>query len=112
MQDKEVYHASAVQYNEALALAAEKEAESVQDPVVKKWCLAVAAQHRFHLKRHRAALAKVQGKKHVLTPEEMPAHTHEVPPTNAHVEKTVAEEQEEFAAQQNDEEHLALEGKV
>jgi hypothetical protein len=103
MQDKEVYHASAVQYNEALALAAEKEAESVQDPVVKKWCLAVAAQHRFHLKRHRAALAKVQGKKNAPNePAEQPRK-----------EKTVAEEQAEFAAQQHDEEeHLALEGKV
>jgi hypothetical protein len=115
MQDKEIYHASAVQYNEALAIAAEEQASSVQDPVVKKWCTSIAKQHRFHLKRHRAALAKIQGEARVLTPEEMPAQTHE---------KSVAEEQAEFAAQQqanegtdgedviSEEEHVALEGKV
>ncbi len=107
MQDKELYHASAVEYNETLALAAEGLASSVKDPVVSKWCSSIAKQHRFHLKRHRAALAKIQGEAHKLTPEEMPAQTHE---------KTVAEEQAEFAAQQEnatgEEEHLALEGKV
>jgi hypothetical protein len=87
MQDKEVYHASAVQYNEGLALAAEEQANLVQDPVVKKWCRAIAKQHRFHLKRHRAALARLQGSKQPQSTDE------ESRP------KTIAEEQAEFAAQ-------------
>lgn len=60
MQDKSSYHRSAVQYNEALAAAAETQAEIVEHPEVKKWCRAIGKQHRFHAKRHKSALAKIE----------------------------------------------------
>lgn len=116
MQDREIYHASAVEYNETLAVAAEKLTESVADPTVKKWCRGIAKLHRYHLKRHRAALAKIQENKHNLDRVEF--HSISIDPgPNAfgeviHVEKTVAEQQAEFAAQQQIvEDDIALEGK-
>ena len=60
MQKDISYHSSAVQYNEGLAEAAEKLAETVEHPEVKKWCKSVGKQHRFHAKRHAAALAKLE----------------------------------------------------
>lgn len=58
MKDRS-YHESAIVYNEGLALAAEGQAEKVEHPIPKKWNNAVAKQHRFHEKRHRAALEKL-----------------------------------------------------
>jgi hypothetical protein len=59
MQKNVSYHESAIQYNEELALEAEKQEQLVEHPEVKKWCRSVARQHRFHEKRHRASLAKM-----------------------------------------------------
>lgn len=59
MQKNVSYHESAIQYNEQLALEAEKQEQLVEHPEVKKWCRSVARQHRFHEKRHRASLAKM-----------------------------------------------------
>lgn len=60
MKKDEAYHLSAIQYNETLAVCAEGLADEVLNPVVQKWCRAVAKQHRFHEKRHRAALEKLR----------------------------------------------------
>ena len=57
MKDRS-YHESAIVYNEGLAKAAEAQADSIEHPIPKKWNNAVAKQHRFHEKRHRAALEK------------------------------------------------------
>lgn len=58
MKDRS-YHESAIVYNEGLAVAAEELADKVEHPVPKKWVTAVAKQHRFHEKRHSAALEKL-----------------------------------------------------
>lgn len=58
MKDRS-YHESAIVYNEGLAKAAEAQADSIEHPIPKKWNNAVAKQHRFHEKRHRAALEKL-----------------------------------------------------
>jgi hypothetical protein len=60
MQKDVTYHRSAIQYNDALAVIAEEQAELVEHPEVKKWCRSVGRQHRFHSKRHRSALAKLE----------------------------------------------------
>lgn len=60
MQDKQSYHKSAVEYNEGLAVSADALAETVENDEVKRWCRAVAKQHRFHAKRHNAALMKLR----------------------------------------------------
>lgn len=62
MQKTEAYHEAAIQYNEGLAEAAEKLAPTLEHDEVKKWCIAVGKQHRFHAKRHRSALSKLQTK--------------------------------------------------
>lgn len=61
MDRDESYHQSAIEYNDGLAEAAQKLSESVEHPVIKKWCRGIVNLHRFHAKRHRAALAKMQG---------------------------------------------------
>lgn len=58
MKDRS-YHESAIVYNEGLAVAAEAQADKILHPIPKKWNNAVAKQHRFHEKRHRAALEKL-----------------------------------------------------
>lgn len=62
MQKTEAYHQAAIQYNEGLAEAAEDLAPSLEHEEVKKWCIAVGKQHRFHAKRHKSALNKLQTK--------------------------------------------------
>jgi len=117
MQDRERYHESAVEYNEKMAIAAEELVDYLQDPVVKKWCVGIGKQHRFHLKRHRAALAKIRGKRIVEGNIELRSLSLDPEPNafggTVHlVEKTVAEEQAEFAAQQETaEDDIVLEGK-
>lgn len=69
MPKDSTYHRSAIQYNEALAVVAEEQADLVEDPEVKKWCRSVGKQHRFHAKRHRSALAKLEQSDSNLTPE-------------------------------------------
>lgn len=54
------YHESAVRYNEELQVYAEKVAETLEHPEIKKWCLSVARQHKFHAGRHKKALQKLQ----------------------------------------------------
>jgi len=55
------YHESAVRYNEGLYEFATELAESIEHPEPKRWCLAVAKQHKFHLGRHQRALRKLEG---------------------------------------------------
>lgn len=59
MQKTPAYHEAAIQYNEGLAEAAEDLAPSIEHDEVKKWCVSVGKQHRFHAKRHRSALNKL-----------------------------------------------------
>jgi len=59
MKKDETYHNSAITYNEEIAVLAEGLAERIPHPIVQTWCRAVAKQHRFHEKRHRAALEKL-----------------------------------------------------
>lgn len=56
------YHRSAIRYNEALAAAAEglENDPEITDEEVAKWGRGVGKQHRFHAKRHKAALAKLE----------------------------------------------------
>lgn len=60
MQDKAIYHASAVEYNTKFGDLAADLAECLEDPQVKKWCLSIAKQHRYHQARHQRALDKLQ----------------------------------------------------
>lgn len=59
MQKNQAYHEAAIQYNEGLAVAAEELAPTLPHEEVKKWCVAVGKQHRFHAKRHKSALDKL-----------------------------------------------------
>lgn len=61
MKDRS-YHESAIVYNEGLLNAALAQADKVEHPVPKKWNASVAKQHEFHLKRHRAALDKLDAR--------------------------------------------------
>lgn len=63
MQKDESYHEAAIAYNEGLAEFAEKLAPTLGHPEVERWCKAVGKQHRFHAKRHQAALDKILSKK-------------------------------------------------
>lgn len=58
MKDRS-YHEGAILYNEELADKAEELIERIEHPVPKKWVTSVAKQHRFHEKRHRAALERL-----------------------------------------------------
>jgi hypothetical protein len=59
MKKDETYHTSAITYNKEIAVLAESLVERIPNAVVQTWCQAVARQHRFHEKRHRAALEKL-----------------------------------------------------
>lgn len=59
MQKDEAYHKAAVKYNEGFAEYAETLAPTLEHEEVRKWCIAVGKQHRFHAKRHRSALNKL-----------------------------------------------------
>jgi hypothetical protein len=93
MQDSIVRHRDAVHYNEALAVAAENVAAELEHEEIKGWATGVGKQHRYHEKRHRAALAKLESNE----------ASEEVPQTTSDEAKTVSEQQAEFAAQQKDE---------
>lgn len=58
MQKDQTYHESAIKYNEGLAEFAENLAPTLEHEEVRRWCVAVGKQHRFHAKRHRSALNK------------------------------------------------------
>lgn len=87
MQDKELYHADAVEYNKVLAESAEALAETLNDPTVKKWNRGIAKQHRYHEKRHRSALSSLQEQATESVEDEV------VPPTAS----SIHDEQAEFA---------------
>lgn len=55
------YHEAAVSYNKQLFEHAKEVAETIDHPIIRKWCLAVANQHKFHLGRHEKALKKLEG---------------------------------------------------
>lgn len=82
----------AVVYNEELANLAEELAVRLEDEDVKKWCAAVAKQHRFHERRHRKALAR-RAEKNVE--EEMSetniSEVHEAEPSVEEQQKIFAE---------------------
>jgi len=59
MLKDQIYHESAIKYNEGLAEFAETLAPTLENEEVRKWCTAVGKQHRFHAKRHRSALNKI-----------------------------------------------------
>lgn len=62
MQKDQSYHEAAILYNEGLAEYAEKLAPTLPHAEVQRWCTAVGKQHRFHAKRHKAALEKILSK--------------------------------------------------
>lgn len=71
MKDRS-YHESAILYNEKLAVEAEALIDQVEHPIPKKWVTGVAKQHRFHEKRHRAALEKLTQREESLDPAATP----------------------------------------
>lgn len=121
MPKDSTYHRSAIQYNEALAVVAEEQADLVEDPEVKKWCRSVGKQHRFHAKRHRSALAKLDRAAEAdsnLTPEPssvevsiaddadtgkyVTEETVEDPPATSVTEETIAQEVARLNTELND----------
>lgn len=91
------YHQAAITYNEELAEHAEELSSRLNHPVISKWCDSVAKQHRFHLSRHRKALAKLERMQDGSTVE-----TEDGGEDLVISEKTIADEQAEFAAQHDD----------
>lgn len=88
MQKENSYHRDAVRYNEALAEAAEAVSAELDHPEPKQWATSVGKQHRFHQKRHQAALDKAEREQATGT-------------TPVAVETpSIADEQAAFAAQQ------------
>lgn len=57
------YHKAAIKYNESLAEAASKLAETLEHEVIKRWCRGVARQHRFHAMKHKKLLNRMENKK-------------------------------------------------
>ena len=72
MEKDSTYHYSAVRYNEGLAEAAERLAETLEHPEIQKWCRGVGKQHRFHAKRHKAALSKMDSNEEAGPVEQIP----------------------------------------
>lgn len=54
------YYRAAVKYNEELATFAGNLAEDLDDDVVKRWCLSVSRQHKFHAAKHGRLLARAE----------------------------------------------------
>ncbi len=96
MEKDSTYHTSAVQYNEGLAEAAEKLAETLKHPEIQKWCRGVGKQHRFHAKRHKAALSKLNANEDPDNVERI-ADGLDVPDEK---ELSIEEEQAKYAAEQ------------
>lgn len=95
MQDKATYHASATLYNEEVAIFVEGLIDRIEDPTVKQWCVSIAKQHRFHQARHQRALNRLKQDDVVDSTTEVVQVTEEVP-----AEKSIAEQQADFAEQQ------------
>ena len=79
MQKDQTYYESAIAYNEGLAEFAENLVPTLEHEEVKRWCTAVGKQHRFHAKRHRAALVKLLSKQEAQ-PVEIMLDGLDVPP--------------------------------
>lgn len=95
MQKDLSYHQSAIQYNDMLAAASEEAAEKVEHPEVQKWCRSVAKQHRFHAKRHRSSLAKMERDEQDGTNEvNIDAKVAELVPATVEVEVDLDEQKE------------------
>lgn len=95
------YHEAAVQYNEELAIFAEKLADKLKNDEIRRWCLSVAKQHRFHAGRHHRALNKMveydvqyKGSPHVPIEERHGQGESQ--------KLTIAEEQAQFASRMSD----------
>lgn len=96
MQDNIVRHRDAVRYNQVIAEAAEGLLEELESEEIIKWVTGVARQHRFHENRHRSALAKLEQKQEQQEQTDTPAE-----------EKSIQEQQAEFAAEQENAEAQA-----
>lgn len=53
------YHQAAVEYNKVMQEAARGLVESIQHPLIKKWCLSIARQHEFHGKKHQRSVDRL-----------------------------------------------------
>ena len=53
------YHEAAIKYNDGLANYAAELAETLENEIVKKWCLSVSRQHAYHARRHKKQLARL-----------------------------------------------------
>lgn len=110
MEKDATYHRSAVQYNEGLAQAAEALAKTLEHPEIKKWCVSVGKQHRFHAKRHKSALEKIRAGEKVEDTNDVESEiSHRDAGTGRYVteeyadanpDTTVAEEQRRYAESQ------------
>ena len=109
MEKDATYHSSAVQYNEGLAEAAEALAKTLKHPEIKKWCVSVGKQHRFHAKRHKSALAKIKAGENVEDTNDEDEVRHRDAGSGRYVTEeyanenqstTIAEAQREFAERQ------------
>lgn len=101
MQKPASYHRSAVIYNEALAEAAEGLSEKLEDPEIQKWARSVGKQHRFHLKRHKLALEKIEAGEEV--DEEPDSVQHRDAETGQYVSEEYANEHPSTTVQESDE---------
>lgn len=94
MQKGKTYHEEAVIYNKELADFAEELSKRLEHETIKHWCTVVWKQHRFHERRHTAALAKLETDKGYAqedtTPDEPEVHV---------AEPTLEDEQAAFAAE-------------
>lgn len=99
MTKNAIYHESAVLYNEEFVEFSNNLADRVEDPEIKRWCRAIAKQHEYHADRHKRALRKMEReeKKGGKYKPNRPRGSKSAP-TQDQNEKTVIEDQAEFAA--------------
>ena len=88
MSDAALRSKDAVRYNQVIAEAAEGLLKELTHPEIREWVTSIAKQHRFHEKRHRRNLKKLSSTAE-NSPQEAPKE-----------EKTIEEQQAEFAAEQ------------
>lgn len=77
------YHEAAVDYNEKMAETAEGLADSLEHDIIKRWCVSIGKQHRYHANLHRRALNRLKAKlaknEGESVPEESESDTPDLP---------------------------------
>lgn len=92
------YHEAAIKYNKGMRARARELAKEVGHPDVKRWCRAIAKQHDEHILKHERSLRFLRKQKAKNDKRRKSTGPKPTPPKRRE-DKTVAEQQAEFAAE-------------